>query len=89
MENQGMRFCQSCGMPLGPDVPSATEADGAPNPDFCGHCYQNGRYTWDCSMAEMIDFCAPLMAQSNPGMTEEQARVRMQRFFPQLKRWRG
>ena len=38
-------------------------------------------------MEEMIDFCAPLMARHNPGLTPEQAKAQMRRFFPLLKRW--
>jgi hypothetical protein len=40
------------------------------------------------TMDEMIDFCAPMMAQANPGMTQEQAKAQMHQFFPMLKRWR-
>ena len=40
------------------------------------------------SMEEMIDFCAPMMAQSNPGMTQDQAKAQMRQFFPMLKRWK-
>lgn len=36
----------------------------------------------------MIDFCAPMMAQANAGMTEEQAKAQMYRFFPMLLRWK-
>ena len=39
-------------------------------------------------MEEMIDFCAGPMAQANPGMTEEQARQQMRKFFPLLLRWK-
>ena len=82
------KFCQSCGMPLtGAPQELGTEKDGSPNPDYCTYCYQNGAFTRDCTMQEMIDFCTPIMAQNHPGMTESDAAARMRSFFPQLKRW--
>jgi len=87
-EYRDMRFCQSCGMPLGPDTPLGTEADGSPSADYCSYCYKDGKFAGDMTMEEMIDFCAPMMVQGNPGMTEEQAKAQMHQFFPMLKRWK-
>ena len=83
-----MKFCQSCGMPLTPGVALGTEADGSAAPDYCGYCYKEGQFTGEMTMEEMIDFCAPMMVQANPGMTEEQAKAQMHQFFPMLKRWK-
>lgn len=83
-----MKFCQSCGMPLGPDTACGTEADGSTNPDYCSYCYKDGKFAGEMTMEEMIDFCAPMMAQANPGMTQEQAKAQMHQFFPMLKRWK-
>lgn len=83
-----MKFCQSCGMPLGPDTALGTEADGSPSADYCSYCYKDGKFAGEMTMEEMIDFCAPMMVQSNPGMTEEQAKAQMHQFFPMLKRWK-
>ncbi len=83
-----MKFCQSCGMPLGPDTAHGTEADGSPSADYCSYCYKDGKFAGEMTMEQMIDFCAPMMAQANPGMTEEQAKARMHQFFPMLKRWK-
>lgn len=82
-----MQFCQSCAMPL--DGNNGTNADGSVNGDYCEYCYKNGAFTWNGTMEEMIDLCAPHMAQANPGMTEAQAKEQMRGFFPQLKRWQG
>ena len=87
MEHDPRGFCQSCGMPLSPEL-RGTEADGTPSADYCRYCYQNGAFTGEMTMEEMIDFCAPLMARHNPGLTPEQAKAQMRRFFPLLKRWR-
>ena len=83
------KFCQSCGMPLtGAPQELGTESDGSSSADYCTYCYQNGAFTRNCTMQEMIDFCTPIMAQSHPGMTEAEAAGRMRSFFPQLKRWK-
>ena len=88
MDFENMKFCQSCGMPLTQDTAHGTEADGSLSSDYCSYCYRDGQFTGEMTMEEMIDFCAPLMAQSNPGMTQEEARARMHQFFPMLKRWK-
>ena len=87
MENyKDMKFCQSCGMPLTPGVELGTEADGSASPDYCGYCYKGGQFMGEMTMEEMIDFCAPMMAKGNSGMTEEQAKAQMNQIFPMLKR---
>jgi general stress protein 26 len=48
------KFCQSCGMPLSPEV-LGTNADGRKNEDYCMYCYKNGKFLQDCTMEEMID----------------------------------
>lgn len=88
MDLNNTKFCQSCGMPLAPDQYGA-EADGTPNEDYCSYCYQGGQFTNEMTMDEMIDFCAPMMAKGNPGMSQEQAKEQMHRFFPMLKRWKA
>ena len=86
--NANEKFCQSCGMPLtDPDL-LATEANGVKNADYCLYCYKDGAFVQDCTMEEMIDFCAPIWVREMPGMTEDAARAQMRAFFPQLKRWK-
>ncbi len=86
MEHTDMKFCQSCGMPLTPETALGTEADGTPNGDYCSYCYQNGQFTGEMTMEQMIDFCVPFMVQNHPEISEEQAREQMRQFFPMLKR---
>ena len=81
------KFCQSCGMPL-QEALLGTEADGKKSGDYCKYCYDNGAFTGEMTMEEMIDFCVPIVVQANPGMTEDQARDQMRRSFPLLLRWR-
>lgn len=83
-----VKYCQSCGMPLGnTDELYGTNTDGSKNEEYCCYCYENGEFTSDMSMEEMIEFCIqPLMA-SVEGLTEAGAREMMEEYFPKLKRW--
>lgn len=82
------KYCQSCGMPMGPtDEHYGTEQNGSKSPDYCTYCYQNGAFTFEGSVEEMIEICIPPMVEHNPGMTEQVAREMMTKFLPMLKRW--
>lgn len=84
-------FCQSCGMPLTEET-LGTNADGSKNKDYCIYCYKNGAFTNDCTMDEMIEFCAQFIDEVNKNtpkpMTQEEYKQMMQQYFPMLKRWK-
>lgn len=84
METQ---FCQSCGMPLSPEV-LGSNADGSKSADYCHYCFKDGKFMADVTMEQMIEFCVPHVTAAMPGTTPEQARQQMQQFFPMLKRWK-
>ena len=88
---QEMKFCQSCGMPLNAEN-LGTNADGSKNEDYCMYCYQNGKFTNDCTMDEMIEFCAQFVDEVNKNMpkpmTKEEYKDMMRQYFPMLKRWK-
>ena len=82
-------FCQSCGMPMqGMEEMFGSNKDGSLNPDFCEYCFQEGKYTADLSIYEMINLCIPHVQEAHPEMTEEDARTMMEEFLPTLKRWK-
>lgn len=82
------KYCQSCGMPMGTtDELYGTNADQSKSEDYCEYCYKNGEYTADTSMEQMIEFCIPHVATSNPNLSKDDARKMMNEFFPSLKRW--
>lgn len=82
------KYCQCCGMPMGDtNELYGTEQDGSKSKDYCKYCYENGAFTSDCTMEEMIEFCVPVMVKENPGMSEDKAREMMTQYFPTLKRW--
>ena len=84
-------FCQSCGMPLHQAV-LGTNADGSANEDYCMYCYKDGKFTMDCTMDEMIEFCAQFVDEINKTLpkplTREEYIEQMKTYFPKLKRWK-
>jgi hypothetical protein len=88
---QEMKFCQSCGMPLNAEN-LGTNADGSKNEDYCMYCYKDGKFTNDCTMDEMIEFCAQFVDEVNKNMpkpmTKEEYKQVMRKYFPMLKRWK-
>lgn len=82
------KFCQSCAMPMTEEL-FGTEKNGSKNEDYCKYCYENGKFTADVTMDQMIEICVPHMLENNPEMTEEQARSMMNEFLPHLKRWKN
>ena len=84
-------FCQSCGMPMTAEN-RGTNADGSCNEDYCAYCYKDGKFTQDFTMSQMIEFCLQFLDQINRqagwNLPPAQAREQMQKYFPQLKRWK-
>jgi len=83
------KFCQSCGMPLTNAEEIGTNADGSKNDDYCKYCFENGKFTAECTMNEMIEMCVPFVATAESGMTEDAARKMLSESFPTLKRWKA
>ncbi|WP_349947631.1 zinc ribbon domain-containing protein [Lacrimispora sp. BS-2] len=83
------RYCQSCAMPMGTtDEMYGTNSDRSKSGDYCKYCFENGAFTANCTMDEMIEFCVPHMAAADSGMSADEARKMMRGFFPRLKRWK-
>lgn len=80
-------YCQSCGMMFtGPDQ-LGHEADGSETEEFCRWCYDGGAYTYETTMDEMIEECAPRMAEAM-GWTVDESASLLGAVLPTLKRWR-
>ena len=83
-----MKFCQSCGMPMGDtNEQYGTEADGSKSPDYCHYCYQQGKFNKEETMEAMIESCIPFLLEGDKTKTADQARAEMMAYFPKLKRW--
>lgn len=81
-------FCQSCAMPLQTADQHGTNEDGSRNEEYCVYCYQNGAFTKEETMEEMIETCIPFLLEDQPALTPQDARKQMLAIFPQLKRWK-
>ena len=78
-------------MPLTNEI-LGTNADGSKNEDYCMYCYKDGKFTQDCTMDEMIEFCAQFVDEVNNNMpkpmTKDEYKGMMRQYFPMLKRWK-
>jgi transcriptional regulator with XRE-family HTH domain len=75
-------FCQSCGMPLSPETFAQEDASSL-NPHYCKWCYEDGHFTYDCTMEEMVESCIPHMGWPDP----EACRQHLLAILPHLDRW--
>ena len=64
-------YCQSCGMMFTEPDQRGHEADGTETDEFCRWCYDKGTYTHETTMEEMIEDCAPRMAQNMDWSVDE------------------
>jgi hypothetical protein len=78
--------CQSCGMPLAKDpAKGGTNADGSKSTMYCSYCYQNGKFTRDCTVQEMRAFCkGKLKEMGFPGFIA----AIFVAGLPKLERWK-
>lgn len=85
-------LCQSCGMALEHDSDKGTEQDGSKSEEFCAFCYQQGKFTQDITMEEIIELNLRDLDEWNKvaglQLTEQEARIQLREFLPTLKRWR-
>ncbi|MDR2036043.1 MAG: helix-turn-helix domain-containing protein [Coriobacteriales bacterium] len=85
-------ICQSCGMPLQQFDELGTEVDGGASVEFCTYCYQNGAYTQNRSLEEMIEANLQFLDQWNSSQgtnyTEDEARKILTVHLATLKRWK-
>lgn len=79
-------YCQSCGMPFYQESDHGTESDGTASADFCSWCYREGIFLEDESLEDLIERCAPSMAESCH-ITRDEAVSFMGALLPSLKRW--
>lgn len=80
-------YCQSCGMMFTAPDQHGHEADGTEVEDFCRWCYDDGAYTYEATMEDMIEDCAPRMAEAM-GWTVDESASLLGAVLPTLKRWK-
>lgn len=84
-------ICQSCGMPLTALKYFGTNADKSTTSDYCCYCYQEGKYTEELTLDEMITSSLeyPDSYHSDDGrrLSTPEAELRMRLQLVTLKRW--
>lgn len=79
-------------MPLGSREDCGTNHDGTSSEEYCRYCFQDGAFTSECTMEQMIEHCARFVEEFNKengsSYTKEEAIAQMTLFFPTLKRWK-
>ena len=83
MEN----VCQSCAMIMS-ENDYGKNTDGSINKEYCKYCFPNGEFGKDETMEEMIESCISFWLNDDDCKTEEDARNKMMKIFPNLKRWK-
>lgn len=83
-----MTICQSCAMPLIQPEDRGTNADGGLNEEYCHYCWNEGKFSTDETMEQMIESCVPHVIGGKPYPDAETAHTAMRELFPRLKRWR-
>lgn len=79
-------YRQSCDMMFTRPGQHGHEADGTETDDFCRWCYDEGAYTYETTMEEMIEDCAPRMSQ-NMYWTADECALFLGTILPTLRRW--
>lgn len=69
-----------------------TDSDGTSNREYCHYCYQNGAFTRDVTVDEMLEtnlqFLDHWNAETGNSFTVDEARPLLREFLSTLKRWR-
>lgn len=86
-------ICQSCGMPLETPEQMGTESDGSITRKYCTYCYQNGAFTNDITLDEMIESNLKYLKEWNKetgeDFTADTARKELQAYLTTLERWKN
>lgn len=80
-------YCQSCGMMFTGPNQHGHELDGSENEDYCRWCYEHGKYTYETTMEDMIEECAPRMAEYM-GWTVDESASLLGTVLLNLERWK-
>lgn len=85
-------LCQSCGMMLQRDSDKGTEQDGRKSEEYCHFCFQEGSFTQNITMEELIEHNLQALDEWNKSvglqLTRQEAKSQLMTFLPTLKRWR-
>ena len=64
-----------------------TEKDGSASVDYCCHCYKDGDFTWKEIFEEAVESNIRFWKEEGD-KSDDEARERIMKVFPTLKRWK-
>lgn len=86
-------ICQSCGMSMKAAEDFGTNADGTRNTEYCHYCYQNGVFTRNVTMDEILEtnlkFLDHWNEETGNNFSPDEARPVLREFLSTLKRWKN
>ena len=86
------RACQSCSWELTEVDVLGFHEDGTANMDYCGHCYNAGKFSPEKNVSEMVEALLQALDMYNEAKgtsyTPEEARVILNEHLATLKRWK-
>ena len=84
--------CQSCSWPLTVDI-LGTNADKGANIEYCGHCHNEGKFSPEKNVAEIVEVLITALNFYNEAKgtsyTAEEARKFLNEHLATLKRWKS
>ena len=86
-----MIICQSCGMDISSDEHKGTNADGTLSTEYCGYCFQDGKFANDLTLEEYLEIGLEYSPEYTAAKSEAEREeiVKMTReYLSKLKRWK-
>jgi len=74
-------------MPMTEPAHHGTETDGSQSQDYCVHCWKDGKFAYDTTLEDAIEFNIRFVLEAGAAKTEEEARAMLQESMSKLKRW--
>lgn len=74
-------------MPIEDEQLKGTNKNGSKSDLYCNYCFQDGEFTSDVTLEEMVEICIPPTIKAGVYPDEQIAKSSMLAFFPSLKRW--
>lgn len=85
-------ICQSCAMPMQKLEDFGSDNDKSICIEYCNHCFQEGKFTHNRTVEEMIEFNLKFLDEFNKengtNYTEDEARNILKLHLVTLKRWK-
>ncbi len=85
-------ICQSCGMTMKAAEQYGTNPDKTATTDYCHYCYQDGAFTKDVTMDDMVETNLQYLDHWNEetgnAFTVDEARPMLREYLATLRRWK-